>query len=117
MNWEQRYRLKLTARTSLVFWAGLALAAALLCAPAVRWLDRETGRVVFGFGAEGARVVLGTLAGSMLTFIVFVLSATLIVAPKRQRISILSSGCREARTPRTMRVVSCDIRFAFDARS
>ena len=79
MNWEQRYRLKLTARTSLVFWAGLALAAALLCAPAVRWLDRETGRVVFGFGAEGARVVLGTLAGSMLTFIVFVLSSTLIV--------------------------------------
>lgn len=79
MNWEQRYRLGLTVRTSLVFWAGLAVAAAILCAPAVRWLDRETGWVVFGFSADGARVVLSTLAGSMLTFIVFVLSSTLIV--------------------------------------
>ena len=79
MTWEQRYRLAHAARTSLVLWAGLSLAAALLCAPAVRWLDRETGWAVFGFSPDGARAVLGALAGSMLTFIVFVLSATLIV--------------------------------------
>ena len=79
MTWEWRYRLKLAARTSLVLWAGAALAAALVCAPAVRWLDHETGWRVFGFSPDGARAVLGALAGSMLTFIVFVLSAALIV--------------------------------------
>jgi uncharacterized membrane protein len=79
MSWEQRYRMWQSARTSLVLWAGVSLVAALLCAPAVRWLDRETGWTVFRFSPDGARAVLGALAGSMLTFIVFVLSATLIV--------------------------------------
>jgi uncharacterized membrane protein len=79
MTWEQRYRLRRAARGSLVLWASLALLAAVAVAPVVRWLDRETGWVLFGFGPDGARAVLGVLAGSMLTFIVFVLSATLIV--------------------------------------
>jgi uncharacterized membrane protein len=79
MTWEQRYRLKLAAGTSLMLWAGLPLVAALVCAPAVRWFDEETGWKVFGFGPDGARAVLAALAGSMLTFIVFVLSAMLIV--------------------------------------
>ena len=79
MNWEQRYRLKHAARTSLVLWAALSLVAALVCAPAVRWLDYQTGWTVFGFSPDGARAVLGVLVGSMLTFIVFVLSSTLIV--------------------------------------
>jgi uncharacterized membrane protein len=79
MNWEQRYRLRRAARASLMLWAGLALLVALVAAPAVRWLDRETGWVLFGFSSDGARAVLAILAGSMLSFIVFVLSATLIV--------------------------------------
>ena len=79
MTWEQRYRLRHTARTSLVLWSGLALVAALIAAPAVRWIERETGWVIFGFTPDGARAILGILVGSMLTFIVFVLSATLIV--------------------------------------
>jgi uncharacterized membrane protein len=45
----------------------------------VWWLDRQTGWQVFGFTPDGARLVLGVLVGAMLTFIVFVLSATLIV--------------------------------------
>ena len=79
MTWEQRYRLKLLAHTSLVLWAGLSLVAALLCAPLMRWVDQQTGWIVFGYTPDGARAVLGALTGSMLTFIVFVLSATLIV--------------------------------------
>jgi uncharacterized membrane protein len=79
MSWERRYRWSLAARTSLVAWAAAALAAALACAPAVWWLDRQTQWRLFGFSPDGARVVLGALVGSMLTFIVFVLSATLIV--------------------------------------
>lgn len=79
MTWEWRYRLRLALRTSLVPWAVLSLAAALVAAPAVRWLDAQTGWTLFGYGPDGARAVLGALAGAMLTFIVFVLSATLIV--------------------------------------
>src|SRR5262245_22545213 len=79
MTWEQRYRLRKTASTSLVLWGVVALVAALVAAPAVRWLDRETGWVVFGFSPQGAGAILNSLAGSMLTFIVFVLSTTLIV--------------------------------------
>ena len=79
MTWGQRYRLRYACRTSLVLWAVLSLFAALVAAPVVRWLDYETGWVVFHFSPDGARAVLGVLVGSMLTFIVFVLSATLIV--------------------------------------
>ncbi len=39
MTWEQRYRLRLAARTSLVLWAGVALVLALAAAPAVLALD------------------------------------------------------------------------------
>jgi len=95
MTWEQRYRLRQTARTSLVLWGVVSLVAALLVAPAVRWLDRETGWKVFDFSPEGARAVLSVLVGSMLTFIVFVLSATLIVVQ-------LASG---QWTPRVIRLV------------
>jgi uncharacterized membrane protein len=95
MTWEQRYRLRQTVRTSLVLWAGLSLVAALVVAPAVRWLDRETGWKVFDFSPDGARAVLSVLVGSMLTFIVFVLSATLIVVQ-------LASG---QWTPRVIRLV------------
>ncbi len=79
VTWERRYRLGLAARTSMVPWVAAALAAALAAAPAVRALDEATGWQVFGYTPDGARAVLGALAGSMLTFIVFVLSSTLIV--------------------------------------
>lgn len=79
MTWAQRYRLGLAARTSLVPWAVLALAAALAAAPAVRAVDAATGWTVFDYSPDGARAVLGALVGSMLTFLVFVLSSVLIV--------------------------------------
>jgi uncharacterized membrane protein len=79
LNWEQKYRLRQATRTSLVLWAALALATALVCAPAVRCLDRATGWGLFHFSPDGARAVLQALTGSMLTFIVFVFSALLIV--------------------------------------
>ena len=58
MNWEQRYRLSHSTRTSLVPWAAASLVAALVCAPAVRWLDRATGWGLFRFSPDGARAVL-----------------------------------------------------------
>ena len=93
-----------TARTSLVFWASIALVAALLAAPAIRWLDRETGWVLFEFGPEGAPAILGVLVGAMLTFIVFVLSATLIVVQlasgqSTPRVIALVLAVRASRSP------------------
>lgn len=79
MYWQQRYHLRHKARTSLVLWAALSLIAAIFCARGIMALDRATGWVIFQYTPDGARAVLGVLVGSMLTFIVFVLSATLIV--------------------------------------
>jgi len=95
MTWEQRYRVRQAARTSLVLWSAIALVAALIAAPVVRWIDRETGWTLFKFSPDGARAVLSVLVGSMLTFIVFVLSATLIV------VQLASSQW----TPRVIRLV------------
>src|SRR4051812_6098241 len=57
----------------------VCLLAALLLAPVLRWLDWLIARWAVDFDPEGARAVLGAFAGSMLTFIVFVLSSLLIV--------------------------------------
>lgn len=79
MTWERRYRWSLLVRTSLVVWATVALCMALVIARLVWWVDCQRQWEVFGFSPEGARATLSTLVGSMLTFIVFVLSATMIV--------------------------------------
>jgi uncharacterized membrane protein len=79
MTWESRYRMRHAARTSLVLWAVVALVAALIAAPAMRWIDPEIGWKLFNYSPDGAKAVLGALASSMLTFIVFVLSGTLIL--------------------------------------
>lgn len=79
MTWAQLYHLKQLTRTSLVLWASAALVAALIFSLLMRWLDQELGLAFFRYTPDGARAILGVLVGSMLTFIVFVLSATLIV--------------------------------------
>jgi uncharacterized membrane protein len=55
------------------------MAAALLAAPLIRWVDDQTRWTLMGFGPEGARAVLGALASSLLTFIVFTFSIILLV--------------------------------------
>ena len=55
------------------------MAAALAVAPVIRWIDAQTQWTLLDFGPDGARNVLGSLAGSLLTFIVFAFS-TLTVA-------------------------------------
>jgi uncharacterized membrane protein len=54
------------------------MAAALVLAPLVRWLDDQTRWTLLGFGIEGARAVLGSLASSLLTFMVFAFSILLL---------------------------------------
>jgi uncharacterized membrane protein len=78
MTWLQRHRARHYIRNSIwllpVFGMVLAIAA-------VRALDRleESMGWGSGFHPEAARAVLGTLAASMFTFIVFVSSALLVV--------------------------------------
>src|SRR5262245_46774338 len=79
MTWIQRYRLRQFLRRSLVLFPTVCLLAALLLAPLLRWLDRVIAWRGFDFSPEGARAVLGAFTGSMVTFIVFVLSSLLVV--------------------------------------
>jgi uncharacterized membrane protein len=79
MTWLQRYQLRRMFRWSLWYLPALAMLAVLLVAPLVRWVDRAIGWSWFNLTPDGARSILGAFTGSMLTFIVFVVSSMLIV--------------------------------------
>ena len=79
MTWLQRYQLRRMFRWSLWYLPALAMLAVLLVAPFVRWVDHAIGWSWFNLTPDGARSILGAFTGSMLTFIVFVVSSMLIV--------------------------------------
>ena len=78
MTWLQRYRLRYFLRFS--FWSVplVSILAALFAARSVRWLGEQIGWTWFDFTEAGARGILDSLASSMLTFIVFAVSALLL---------------------------------------
>jgi uncharacterized membrane protein len=78
MTWLQRYRLRHFLHFS--FWSVPVgwMVAALIAVRAVRWLDQQTGWAWLAFAPDGARQLLGGLSSSMLTFIVFAVSALLL---------------------------------------
>jgi len=78
VTWLQRYRARYFIRYSFWFVPALCMLAALPAVRLVRWLDDRTGWPWLDFTAEGARGVLGGLSVSMLTFIVFAVSALLL---------------------------------------
>jgi uncharacterized membrane protein len=67
-------------RASLWLVSAAGMAAALLAAPLLRWIDDRTRWTLLGFAADGARGVLGALVSSLLTFIVFAFSLLLVAA-------------------------------------
>ena len=77
MTWLQRYRLRSFVRDSVWFPPLGGMLAALLAFPLVQWVDTVLGWKA-PMGADSARAVLGALASSMLTFIVFVFSILLV---------------------------------------
>lgn len=79
MTWLQRYRLRHLLRFSFWLVPVVWMLAALLALPAVRWLDAQTSWRFFNYSEEGARQVLNGLSSSMLTFMVFAVSALLLV--------------------------------------
>ena len=78
MTWLQRYRLRHFLRVSFWYVPVVWMVAAVVAVPATRWLDRQTGWSWFDFTPEGARGILSGSASSMLTFVVFAVSALLL---------------------------------------
>jgi uncharacterized membrane protein len=77
MTWLQRYRLRNFVASSVWLPPLLGMVAALLLFPVIRRVDAMLG-VEPWLGPDGARTLLGALASSMLTFIVFVFSILLL---------------------------------------
>jgi uncharacterized membrane protein len=78
MTWLQRYRVRHYLRNSIWVLPVFAMAAAVILVRALHWLDKVIGWES-EFPADTMRAVLGTLAGSMFTFVVFVCSSLLLV--------------------------------------
>jgi len=78
VTWLQRYRLRHFLRYSFWLVPLVWMLAAMVALPAVRWLDIETGWRLFNYSEEGARQILNGLSSSMLTFMVFAVSALLL---------------------------------------
>jgi len=78
MTWLQRYRLRHSIKNSIVVIPVLGIVAALVLTALLSSIERKMG-LQSSISPEAARLVIGTLAAAMLTFIVF-LCSTLLVA-------------------------------------
>jgi uncharacterized membrane protein len=78
MSWFMRYRYRVFLRASLCIPPIASMAAAILAAPLIRMVDERTQWMWMNFGPEGARIVIGALATSLLTFIVFAFTIILL---------------------------------------
>ena len=77
MTWLQRYRIRHHLRNSIWILPVLGIIAALAAVPLLHAMEEAMGSKS-AINPETARAVLGTLAASMFTFIVFVCSALLV---------------------------------------
>lgn len=77
MTWLQRYRVRHYVTNSIWIWPLLSMAAALAAVRLLHRLDEGMGWAS-GVDPDTARALLGTMAASMFTFIVFVSSALLV---------------------------------------
>jgi uncharacterized membrane protein len=77
MTWLQRYRLRHFITNSLWLLPSISMVAALIAVRLLHWLDSTLG-LESNADPEAIRTLLGTLAASMFTFVVFVCSALLI---------------------------------------
>jgi uncharacterized membrane protein len=77
MTWLQRYRVRHYVSTALWILPVLGMVAALGAAWILHWIEEGMGWSS-GFHPDTARTVLGTMAASMFTFMVFVSSSLLV---------------------------------------
>lgn len=79
MSWLQRQNLQRFLGSSFWLLPIACMVVALALAPFVLWIDARTNWELLGFSADGAREVVGALASSLLTFLVFAFSILLLV--------------------------------------
>src|SRR5215468_8812369 len=77
MTWLQRYRVRHYISNSIWIWPLLSMVAAIGAVRFLHWTDERIGWES-PLDPDTARAVLGTMAASMFTFIVFVSSALLV---------------------------------------
>ena len=78
MSWIQRYKLRHYVRNSVWIMPVFGMVAALVLVNCLHWIEERTGWQS-GFDPAAAMALFSTLAGSMLTFIVFLSSSLLLV--------------------------------------
>ena len=77
MTWQQRYRARHYLANSIWILPSLSMLVAIVAAPLLHHAEEALGWKS-AISPETARLVLGTMASSMFTFIVFVSSALLV---------------------------------------
>lgn len=78
MTWLQRYRIRHYVRNSIWIYPVVTMALAIVAVRLLHWLENSLGWEA-NLNPDTTRAVLGTLAGAMFTFIVFVCSSLLLV--------------------------------------
>ena len=79
MSWQFRYHLRRILMHSFWLTPGLCILAGILLGIITRWMDGWVHLPFFNFSPEGARNLLSSLSGSLLTFLVFVVSSMLLI--------------------------------------
>lgn len=77
--WYWQFRLRQFVNHSFWFLPALCMILAIVAAITSRWLDSHTTFRLFNYSADGARTLLSSLTGSLLTFLVFVISSMLLI--------------------------------------
>src|SRR5262245_59862043 len=78
MNWLQRYRIRHYLQNSIWVWPVVSMLVALIAVRVLHALE-SAFELHSDVQPDSARAVVGALAGSMFTFIVFVCSTLLLV--------------------------------------
>ena len=78
MSWIQRYKLRNYIQNSVWILPVVGMVAALVAVNCLNWIERRAGWQS-NLDPAAALALFGTLAGSMLTFIVFLSSSLLLV--------------------------------------
>ena len=77
MTWLQRYHVRHYIRNAIWVLPVVGILAAMACVRLLHWIEQEMGWVS-SLDPDTARAMLGTMASSMFTFVVFVSSALLV---------------------------------------
>jgi uncharacterized membrane protein len=117
MTWLQRYRARHYLRNSIWIWPVVSMAAALFAVRVVHWIDVALA-LEANLSADNARTVLGTLAGAMFTFIIFICSSLLLVvqlASAQLTPRVIGTMFRDTVTKLTLSVFVFTFAFALSA--